>query len=159
MKREALIKHWEAIEAFRNGKIIYSDEQRRGKFSIDTTPNFYFENEYFAVNKDQKVIQEYSEDLKIWFTEDNVPINLLVKHNRIRIEFVKPESKKRTPTIGEVKQWFLDNKLFINKNGILIRIESLNKKDEKVYFDRWYTIDEFCKQFTHYDGSELYITE
>ena len=119
MTREELIKYWDVIQAFKEGKQIQFKDFITHTWKDTTDPKFQLEVEYR----------------------------------------VKPESTKRTPTIEEVEQWFLDNKVFINKNGILIRIESLNKKDKEVYFDSWYNINEFCKQFTHYDGSELYITE
>lgn len=77
---------------------------------------------------------------------------------------VKPEQTKRLPTIEEVEKWFLENKVFLYKcTNTFYRIESFTKHpkqvDKVIYVGEWNTIKEFCEDHSHYDGSELYITE
>lgn len=77
---------------------------------------------------------------------------------------VKPELTKRLPTIEEVEKWFLENKVFLYKGtNTFYRIESFTKHpkqvDKVIYVGEWNTIKEFCEDHSHYDGSELYITE
>ena len=73
---------------------------------------------------------------------------------------VKPESTKRLPTIEEVEEWFLENKVFKGKTaGGMYRISSIEDKTTILIADAYRNINEFCTKFTHLDGSELYITE
>lgn len=77
---------------------------------------------------------------------------------------IKPESTKRLPTIEEVEKWFLENKAFIHKKtNVFCRIERVDKsgcEEQVVYiYNEWFTLNKFCKEHNHYDGSELYITE
>ena len=77
---------------------------------------------------------------------------------------IKPEPTKRLPTIQEVEKWFLENKVFIHKKtNVFCRIERVDKsgwEEQVVYiYNEWFTLNTFCKEHTHYDGSELYITE
>lgn len=73
---------------------------------------------------------------------------------------IKPESTKRLPTIEEVEQWFMDNKVFKGKTvGGMYRISSIEDKTTISIADAYRNINEFCTKFTHLDGSELYITE
>ena len=74
----------------------------------------------------------------------------------------KPEQQKRLPTIEEVEKWFMRNRVFVFKEmQIIQRIEAIDKNsNENVYVGHdWISIEEFCELYTHYDGSELYITE
>ena len=75
---------------------------------------------------------------------------------------VKPESTKRLPTIEEVEEWFLENKVFRFKGTeILFKISSidLNHPTQQIRITNWYSINDFCIQCESLDGSELYITE
>ena len=122
MTREALIKHWDVIQAFKEGKEIEYYSNIKEKWCLVTDPIFTDGDEYR----------------------------------------VKPEAKKRLPTIEEVEQWFLDNKVFkltIQTHG-LYRIEMISLEDESLRIgERSIKTEEFCKDFTNYDGSSLYITE
>ena len=94
----------------------------------------------------------------VWFDEKSPRFEVDVEYR------VKPESTKRLPTIEEVEQWFLENRVFrFKKTGALTRLKNVDcrKEEEKQIFDIniWITIEEFCEKYTHYDGSELYITE
>lgn len=76
---------------------------------------------------------------------------------------VKPEPTKRLPTIEEVEQWFMENKIFRYKDtGTLERIITFQKTSNEPIcdFDRdWHSIHSFCNLYSNLDGSELYITE
>lgn len=77
---------------------------------------------------------------------------------------IKPEPTKRQPTIEEVKEWFMENMVFVYKdNQILHRIQGIDIRSYRVdnvfIGGNWRTIEGFCIQYTHADGSELYITE
>ena len=74
------------------------------------------------------------------------------------------EPTKRLPTIEEVEKWFIENRVFIHKKtNVFCRIERFDKsgwEEQVVYiYNEWFTLNTFCKEHTHYDGSELYITE
>lgn len=119
MTREALIKHWDVIQAFKDGneiKVNYGDS-----FITDKNPAFNFYDKYIIVGKE-------------------VPI-------------------KRPPTIKEVEKWFLENKVFKNDSRI-VRISSVTRNYQTIKIDDNYiTLQDFCEKYTHYDGSELYISE
>ena len=122
MTREQLIKHWDVIKAFKEGKnlkVRYGDS-----FIENPCPSFGYYEEYLI--------------------EDNI----------------KPT--KRLPTIEEVEKWFLENMVFklkLQSNG-LYRMETICIEAKALRIGgRNILIDEFCEDFTHYDGSELYITE
>ena len=79
---------------------------------------------------------------------------------------IKPEPTKRLPTIEEVEKWYLENRVFILKtSNCMIRITSFtttpcDSTEEYICIGgSWYTIQDFCKKYNHYDGSSLYITE
>ena len=93
-----------------------------------------------------------------WVDDNNPSFSLKSKYR------VKPQKTKRLPTIEEVEQWFLENKVFLYKStNTFYRIESFTKHpkqgDDVIYTGEWYTIKEFCEDHAHYDGSSLYITE
>ena len=79
---------------------------------------------------------------------------------------IKPEPTKRLPTIEEVEKWYLENRVFMykvaNKN-ILHRIQSIDKRECEINHIQigsyWRSIEDFCSEYTNYDGSTLYITE
>ena len=121
MTREALSKHWNVIQAFKEGKQIQYN---------DSVP-------------------------QIWQDTTDPQFKLAVEYR------VKPEATKRIPTIEEVEQWFLDNKVFRYKNtDNLARINKISKGSfEPICITHWISIKEFCEYYTNYDGSELYITE
>ena len=124
MTREALIKHWDVIQAFKEGKQIQYKDSVTPTWQDTTEPKFKLEVEYRE----------------------------------------KPEAKKRLPTIEEGEQWFLENNVFIDKeNGFYTRIYCFDKTDEiqtiKIGTQGWISVEQFCERYTHYDGSELYITE
>ena len=104
-----------------------------------------------------KTIQVFT---RKWVDDDNPSFSLKSKYR------VKPEQTKRQPTIKEVEKWFFENRVFILKSSnCMLRITSFTTTpydltEEYICIDvNWYTIQEFCKHFTHYDGSSLYITE
>ena len=75
---------------------------------------------------------------------------------------IKPEQTKRLPTIEEVKEWFMENRVFINKEKTFnCRIQAINENTTNIHVGGrgWYDLKFFCEDFTHADGSELYITE
>ena len=72
----------------------------------------------------------------------------------------------RLPTIEQVKEWFMENRVFYLKSSkAYLRIFTFTENpcdnsEEYIYIGQtWYTIKQFCKGFTHADGSELYINE
>ena len=76
---------------------------------------------------------------------------------------IKSEHAKRLPTIQEVEQWFLENRVFSYKNT-RTRISHIDLRESErskcIYIaDVWVDIEKLVNDFTHYDGSELYITE
>jgi len=97
----------------------------------------------------------------VWFDEKSPRFEEDVEYR------IKPEPTKRLPTIEEVEKWFLENKVFFLKpSKCYMRILSFTKypcDKSKEYIclsnRAWVSIEQFCKNFTHYDGSELYITE
>ena len=91
----------------------------------------------------------------VWFDEKSPRFEVDVEYR------VKPEAKKRTPTIEEVEKWFLENKVFRYKGtDHLYRITQIAKKlSNPICIQCWISIDSFCHEFTNYDGSELYINE
>ena len=126
MTREELIKHWDVIQAFKEGKII---EYRR--FGTEFWKSDNYQNYEFRENYEYRI---------------------------------KPEPTKRLPTIEEVEKWFLENRVFVHKKtNVFGRIERFDKsgwKEQVVYiYNEWFTLNTFCKEYTHLDGSELYITE
>jgi len=76
---------------------------------------------------------------------------------------IKPEPTKRLPTIEEVEQWLLENKVFYhNLSNTVTRIIVIdrNQCEKQIGLQGgWLSINTFCNDFTHYDGSKLYITE
>ena len=92
----------------------------------------------------------------VWFDEKSPRFEEDVEYR------IKPESPKRLPTIEEVEQWFLENKVFKHKSTkTFYRSSSFNNiSTTPIYiYGEWNTIDKLCMYYTHYDGSELYITE
>lgn len=125
MTREALIKNWDVIQAFKEGKTI----------------------QYRRIGD------------KLWETCDDELSIGFYSHYEYR---VKPESTKRLPTIEEVEDWFLENKVFKLKSQIhgLYRMETISIEQKSLRIGgRNVFIEELCEDFTNYDGSELYITE
>ena len=56
----------------------------------------------------------------------------------------------------------MENRVFkcINSNGGFYRIEVLWRDDKEIRIGETNIfIKQFCEDFTHYDGTELYITE
>ena len=89
-----------------------------------------------------------------WVDDNNPSFSIKSKYR------VKPQETKRLPTIEEVEQWFLENKVFRYKDGMLCRIFTIDVDNHPIGIDGDYeTIEEFCRDYTHYDGSSLYITE
>ena len=123
MTREALIKHWDVIQAFKEGK------QTQYKDLI--TPE--------------------------WKNIDDPQFKLDVQYR------VNPESTKRLPTIQEIEKWFLENKVFYHKlSNMVTRIIVIdrNQSEKQIGLQGgWISICDFIEEFTHLDGSELYITE
>ena len=124
MTREQLIKHWDVIKAFKEGKEIQCREIGSENWFDEISENgFGFYEDY-----------EYR---------------------------IKPTPLKRLPTIEEVEKWFLENKVFRLKSGTgIVRMNGVVLKYNKIGIgESIISIDKFCEDFTHYDGSELYITE
>ena len=97
-----------------------------------------------------------------WVDDNNPSFSLKSKYR------VKPQETKRLPTIEEVEQWFLENKVFKEnfpkielKRQLLVRIQALIPRGKIMLLigDRVYQLEEFCNDFTHLDGSSIYITE
>ena len=92
----------------------------------------------------------------VWFDEKSPRFEEDVEYR------IKPESTKRLPTIEEVEQWFLENRVFrFVGTEILFKIQSidLNHSQQQIRITNWYSISDFCIQCEPIDGSELYITE
>ena len=93
----------------------------------------------------------------VWFDEKSPRFEEDVEYR------IKPESTKRLPTIEEVEQWFLENKVFHHKlSNTVTRIIVIERNpcEKQIGLQGgWMSIYSFIKEFTHYDGSELYITE
>ena len=125
MTREQLIKHWDVIKAFKEGKEI----QCRPIGS------------------------------EIWLDKDNEFEFSL--HFEYREKPEEPKPTKRLPTIEEVEKWFLENRVFRLKSGTgIVRMNGVVLKNNQIGIgENIISIDKFCEDFTHYDGSELYITE
>ena len=122
MTREQLIKHWDVIKAFKEGKEIQYKDIFTKEFEDIDEP-------YFKLNVEYRI---------------------------------KPTPQKRLPTIEEVEKWFMGNRVFkcINSNGGFYRIEVLWREDKEIRIGETNIfIKQFCEDFTHYNGSELYITE
>jgi hypothetical protein len=124
MTREQIIYHWDAIVAFKEGKVIQYYDEVDKHWCIAYEPSF-----------------------------------------RLDIKFrIKPESTKRLPTIEEVEQWFLENRVFIYKEKtILHRMQSLdrcNRNGQLLQIGSvWITVEDFSELYTHYNGEELYFNE
>ena len=125
MTRESLIKHWDVMQAFKDGKKL---KVRFGdSFIDDSNPSFGFYEEYIIVEE--------------------------------------KEPTKRLPTIEEVEEWFLENKVFVRKDtGVYQRILCIDKRwceirNVNIGEAAWRSIKNFCEEYKHLDGSELYITE
>lgn len=97
-----------------------------------------------------------------WVDDNNPSFSIKSKYR------VKPQETKRLPTIEEVEQWFVENRVFKEnfpktelKRQTLVRIQSLIPRGNVMLLivSEWYTLEVFCNEFTHYDGSSLYITE
>ena len=118
---------------------------------------------FYEAFKNDKVVQCKSTSVDEWIDLPYIDCLLQFPVESLRI---KPETAKRLPTIEEVEKWFLENRVFILKSSnCMLRITSFTTTpcdltEEYICIDvNWYTIQEFCKHFTHYDGSSLYITE
>ena len=98
-----------------------------------------------------KTIQVYT---RKWVDDPNPSFSIKSKYR------VKPEQQKRLPTIDDVKQWFMENRVFKDKTGSLMRIQKIDIDNCPITIDDdFYTIEQFIEYYTHADGSELYITE
>jgi len=174
MTRESAIKWEKEIKAFLIGQTIQMRSTSCGVWNDTDNP---FQNESFeyrikpelidyqkAKEEAKKVggIVECSNDGSIWFVASDIQhhFEYTAKYYRIRI-IEKPV--KRLPTIQEVEQWFLENRVFVYKEkNILDRIAAFDRNNlngELVLFAIWKTIEMFCEEYTHLDGSSLYINE
>lgn len=164
MTQEAAIKFKEEIKAFQEGKQIQVFTR---KWVDDDNPSFSIKSKYRVKPEGQKTIVEKSIDGITWYEIGKVPTELNNKMKFVRLRIIgeeKPKPTKRLPTIEEVEQWFLENRVFLLKcTNTFYRIESFTKHpkqgDNVIYTGEWYTIKEFCEDHAHYDGSSLYITE
>ena len=167
MTREALIKHWNVIQAFKEGKQIQYNDSVPQTWQDTTDPQFKLAVEYRVKPKqtkqykNTKEIVEVSHDGKTWQEYDKYFESF--SHTRelqTRVRIVECQTK-RLPTIEEVEQLFLDNKVFRYKNtDNLARINKISKGSfEPICITHWISIKEFCEYYANYDGSELYITE
>ena len=159
MTREQLIKHWDVIKAFKEGKEIQC-RPIGNKIWLDNDNEFEFALHFeYREKPEQKRIIELSDDGETWFEATRFIPKCEKLYARVRVE-KKPT--KRLPTIEEVEKWFMRNRVFVFKEmQIIQRIEAIDKNsNENVYVGHdWISIEEFCELYTHYDGSELYITE
>ena len=170
MTREALIKHWNVIQAFKEGKQIQYNDSVPQTWQDTTDPQFKLAVEYRVKPKqtkqykNTKEIVEVSHDGKTWQEYDKYFESF--SHTRelqTRVRIVECQTK-RLPTIEEIEHWFLENRVFrFKKTGALTRLKNVDcrRGEERQICDYniWITIDQFCENYTHYDGSELYITE
>jgi hypothetical protein len=106
--------------------------------------------------KEGKQIQFYSHLENKWI--DCGKNNVTYGDKMLRI---KPEHVKRLPYMSEVEKWFLEGKAFKVKNfPTLVKINLFDPAgDENIYTARWHSLQFFCDNYTHLDGSSLYITE
>lgn len=97
-----------------------------------------------------------------WVDDENPSFSIKSKYR------IKPEQTKRLPTIEEVEKWFMDGLVFREnfqnielKRQTLVTIQSLIPRGsiKLLIVGEWYTLEQFCNNFTHLDGSELYIIE
>lgn len=122
-----------------------------------------------ALNKHWDVIEAFKKGAEVEYLNnigkwENCPLPAFTLNTQYRI---KPEQTKRLPTIEEVEQWFLENKVFAEKcsfndgkNQTLVRITTLKKRSCELFIhNEWYTVEMFYMYFLNVDGSELYITE
>ena len=93
-----------------------------------------------------------------WIDTDNPSFDVKSKY---RVKPEEPKQAKRLPTIEEVEKWFLENRVFRLKSGIgIVRMNGVVLKNNQIGIgEKIISIDKFCEEFSHYDGSELYITE
>ena len=163
MTQEAAIKFKDEIKAFQEGKQIQVFTR---KWVDDNNPSFSIKSKYRVKpveEPEQKRIIELSDDGKTWFEATRFIPKCENLHVRVRVE---TQPTKRLPTIEEVEKWFLENKVFVykvaNKN-ILHRIQSFDKRECEIDHIQigsyWRSIEDFCSEYSHLDGSSLYITE
>jgi hypothetical protein len=157
MTQEAAIKFKDEIKAFQEGKQIQVFTR---KWVDDNNPSFSIKSKYRVKpveKQEQKRIIELSDDGETWFEATSFIPKCEKLHARVRVE---TQPTKRLPTIEEVKKWFLENRAFRYKDGMLCRIFTIDVDSHPIGIDGDYeTIEEFCRDYTHYDGSSLYITE
>ena len=159
MTQEAAIKFKDEIKAFQEGKQIQIFI--RNKWVDDNNPSFSIKSKYRVKPEEERtiIITECSNDGSIWFPKERFSPMSTAYFERQRI-IQQKQPKKRLPTIEEVKKWFLENMVFRYKDGMLCRIFTIDVDSHPIGIDGDYeTIEEFCRNYTHYDGSSLYITE
>lgn len=161
MTQKGAIKWATEIKAFQEGKQI--QRQTRGVWFDEKSPRFEEDVEY-RIKPDKKKISMFSDGEK-WYISSKFPVGSEVVGVRYIYEDEKPmpEPTKRLPTIQEVEKWFLENKVFDYKE-IRLRIQYIDLRDAEKskcigIANTWLDIEKFVKDFTHLDGSELYITE
>ena len=165
MTREEIIEQYPIALAEKEGKKI--QYYCNGKW-IDCSGSAIYGQEKLRIKPEekpeQKRIIELSDDGETWFEATRFIPKCEKLHARVRVE---TQPTKRLPTIEDVEQWFLENKVFFLKEyKCYMRILSFTKYPcdySKEYIclsnQSWVTIEEFCKKFTHCDGSSLYVTD
>ena len=161
MTKEEIIEQYPIALAEKEGKKIqyYCD----GNW-IDCSGSAIYGQEKLRIKPEkkpeQKTITELSDDGKTWFEATSFIPKCEKLHIRVRVE---TQPTKRLPTIEEVEKWFLENRVFVYKDDkAIVRICVISRYSETPIWttnDDGFTISQFCEQLTHYDGTELYITE
>jgi len=161
MTREEIIKQYPIALAEKEGKKI--QYYCNGKW-IDCIGSAIYGQEKLRIKPEekpeQKRIIELSDDGETWFEATRFIPKCEKLHVRVRVE---TQPIKRLPTIEEVEKWFLENKVFVYKDDkSIVRICVISRYSETPIWttnDDGFTISQFCEQLTHYDGTELYITD
>ena len=162
MTREEIIEQYPIALAEKEGKKIQYYSESKKKW-IDCIASAIYGKEKLRIKPEekpeQKRIIELSDDGETWLEATRFIPKCEKLYARVRVE-KKPT--KRPPTIEEVEKWFLENRVFkcITSEGGFYRIEVLWREDKGIRIGGANIfIKQFCEDFTHYDGTELYITE
>ena len=163
MTQEEAIIFTDEIKAFQEGKTIQQFNKFTNKWIDTMDPMFNHEHLYRIKpeeKQEQKRIIELSDDGETWFEATRFIPKCEKLHIRVRVE---TQPTKRLPTIEEVEKWYLENKVFVYKDDkAIVRICVISRYSETPIWtttDDGFTISQFCEQLTHYDGTELYITD
>ena len=129
MTREALIKHWDVIQAFKDGKTIEYKPLGTESWKSDHCQNYEFRESYeYRIKPEPTKRLPTIEEVEKWFLENKVFVERCSFNGGINPTLVRITTLKKRSC-----------ELFIH--------------------NEWYTIEMFYLYFLNIDGSELYITE